>query len=144
MLEVLFILVTIFIVYVVVTVATGKQEKKSDLKTKVEVVISDDKKEGEVVTEEPIKNAVKKEKPKPKSTKATKPVAMPTGTLRNPETGEIDKIATSYRMLKRWMKEALVKEGLLEKIYKTNELNAATKKKTNKAVEKLKKTEGYQ
>lgn len=54
---------------------------------------------------------------------------MPEGSLRNPETGEIDKIANNYRILKLWMKEALVKEKLLDKIYKTNQLDDARKKK---------------
>ncbi|MEE9337408.1 MAG: hypothetical protein V3U87_04950, partial [Methylococcaceae bacterium] len=69
---------------------------------------------------------------------------VPEGSLRNPETGEIDKIANSYRMLKRWMKEALVEEKLLDKIYKTNQLDDASKKKIEKALVKMKKMDKYQ
>lgn len=42
--------------------------------------------------------------------------------LRNPETGETAAVPTSYPFAKRWIKEALVKEGLLDRIYKTSEL----------------------
>jgi hypothetical protein len=47
-------------------------------------------------------------------------------------------------MLRRWIKEALVSEGLVEKVYKTNELDDVTVKKINKAVNKLKGMDKYQ
>jgi hypothetical protein len=40
-------------------------------------------------------------------------------------TGEEARVAGNYRMVKRWIKEALVEEGLLGKIYKNNELDEA-------------------
>jgi hypothetical protein len=47
-------------------------------------------------------------------------------------------------MLRRWIKEALVKEGLLDKIYKTNELDSVAVDKINKAIGELKEMDKYQ
>jgi len=46
-------------------------------------------------------------------------------------------------MCKRWIKEALVTEGLLEKVYKTNEIDDTAKVKIDKALVKLAKIEKY-
>ena len=145
MAEVLFILVMVYAVYVVHSIITAKEKEKSEasaLKAKVSVKTARKKEE--------IKIAVKQEKPVakkvvPAKTKA-KPKAKPKvdrGNLRNPETGEVAKIASSYRMCKRWIKEALVTEGLLEKVYKTNEIDDAAKVKIDKALVKLAKIEKY-
>ncbi|WP_374086938.1 hypothetical protein [Methylomicrobium lacus] len=57
--------------------------------------------------------------------------------LKNPETGEVTAAFTNYRFAKRWIKEALVAEGLLDKVYKNNELDADTEAKIKDAVAKL-------
>ena len=57
----------------------------------------------------------------PKTAK-TKP-STKKGSIKNPLTGETATIASNYRFTKRWIKEALVTEGLLTKVYKNNELN---------------------
>ncbi|MCK5829280.1 MAG: hypothetical protein KAH20_03165 [Methylococcales bacterium] len=148
MTEVLFILVTLYVVYVVHSSTTSKKEKKSG-KEVLEKPVSEAKKN--LKKESNVE--VKKEKTVPKKKAAKKTVSkkenigdmqMPTGTMRNPETGEEVNIANSYRMLRRWIKEALVKEGLVDKIYKTSELDAGTVKKINKAMNKLKKMDEYQ
>ena len=141
MAEVIFILVTVYAVYVVHSVITSKKTKKekaSALKAKVSVETASKK--------EDIKIAVKREKPAakkaaPAKTKTKAKVAD--GNLRNPETGEVAKIASSYRMCKRWIKGALVTEGLLEKVYKTNEIDDAAKVKIDKALVKLAKMKNY-
>ncbi len=90
---------------------------------------------------------------KPAATKA-KPKAAPaksTGSkatdnviaFRNPDTGEEAKIPPSYPFSKRWIKDALVAEGLLDHVYKNNELDDANTKKVTEALEKLKKIEKY-
>ena len=151
MAEVIFILVTVYAAYVVHSVISCKireKEKASALKANVSVEAASKKEE--------IKIAVKQEKPVAKKVvpakikakaktkvKATAKTKAPSGNLRNPETGEIVKIASSYRMCKRWIKEALVTEGLLEKIYKTNEVDDAAKVKIDKALAKLAKMEKY-
>jgi len=151
MAEILFILVTVYVVYVVHSVVSG------DYKNKVKPIITP---KAEVIK---VKTAVKEEPKKPVTVKKTtvkKAVAKKTvtkkapavrakaksasGNLRNPETQEVVKVANSYRMTKRWIKEALVTEGLLDKVYKTNELDDAAKAKISKALLKLEKIEKYQ
>ncbi len=140
MAEILFILVTVYAVYVVQRVIAGNDEAKQSEKDSVKrpqdkAQATDNNKKSVTVRE---KAVVKKEKTIEKNTK------MPTGNLRDPVTGEEATIANSYRMLRRWIKEALVKEGLVEKIYKTNELDSVTVEKINKAVVKLKNMDKYQ
>lgn len=142
MAELIFILVTIYVVYVLQTVL--------------------DKKQG--VIEKPVANTPPVQKPSPASNKAkvasaskkttskvqqnkgtTKKIhQMPVGYIKHPETGESVKIATSYRMLRKWIKEALVSEGLLEKVYKTNEIDDETNLKIFQAMHQLIKLKQYQ
>ena len=104
-------------------------------------------------------------KPKPKSSAAkkttpakpkpsAKPKAAPVKSaaakatdnviaFRNPDTGEEAKIPPSYPFSKRWIKDALITEGLLDRIYKNNELDDANTKKVTEALEKLKTIEKY-
>ena len=65
---------------------------------------------------------------KPKVNKLAAPkIELRTVVMKNPATGEEVKVSSNYRMVKRWVKEALVEEGLLEKIYKNNELDDSAK-----------------
>ena len=64
--------------------------------------------------------------------------------LKNPETGEIATSYANYRFMKRWIKEGLVAEGLLEKVYKNNELNADVELKIKDALVTLEGLERYQ
>lgn len=64
-------------------------------------------------------------------------------TLRNPATGEKASVPANYRFAKKWVKEALVKEGLLDKIYKNNELDDAASKKVKAALEQFKTLAKY-
>ena len=141
MAEILFILVMVYAVYVVHSIITGKEKEKdkaSALKAKGSVETASKK--------EDTKIAVNQEKPVAKKAapaKAETRAKVADGTLRDPETGEVAKIASSYRMCKRWIKDALVTEGLLEKVYKTNEIDDAAKVKIEKALVKLAKMEKY-
>ena len=151
MAEVLFVLLTVYVVYVVQSVVYKKDEKKLEIKPVVSAEIADKEEQKIVVEKEkPVvkKVAAKKivkEKVKPKlKGKPKAKIEVVSGSLRNPETGDVDKIATSYRMTKRWIKEALVTEGLLPKVYKTTELSDAVKSKAKKAVDKLAKMNKYQ
>ncbi len=152
--EIIFVLGAIFIAYVVHGKLSGESTKEVE---PVEVAL----KEPEVsIIEKPIKKqekvVVEKKNPVAKKTKATtskakpKPKAkskanttFPTGTLKDPETGDIVKLANSYQMMRRWMKEALVTEGLLEKIYKTNEMNDEVEATIVAAITKLQKMDKY-
>ncbi|HIL77452.1 MAG TPA: hypothetical protein EYG48_00820 [Methylococcales bacterium] len=83
--------------------------------------------------------------PKPKSkSKSTSPkVELRTVMMKNPATGEDVKVAGNYRMVKRWIKEALVEEGLLGKIYKNNELDEAAKVVVAEALSIIKAMDKY-
>jgi hypothetical protein len=142
MTEGLFILTVIFVAYVVYQVVN---DKKANSKAEAH-----EAKPAPVAAPAPKPQpAAKKEaSPAPKpAAQAPKPAvaASPAPTseaaaktgLRNPETGEVTPAFTNYRFAKRWIKEALVAEGLLDKIYKNNELDAAAEAKIKDAVAKL-------
>lgn len=64
--------------------------------------------------------------------------------LKNPQTGEIVTSYGNYRFMKRWIKEALVTENLLEKIYKNNELTDEIEVKIKEAITLLEANTHYQ
>ncbi len=92
-----------------------------------------------------------KPKPKPKAEKkAPKPAARKTAEAvpepeqyRNPTNGETAAVPTNYRFAKRWIKETLVEEGLLDRIYKNNELDGVSSTKVKKALDEFKKLKKY-
>jgi hypothetical protein len=63
--------------------------------------------------------------------------------LKDPKTGDISTNYNHYRFTKRWIKEALVAEGLLDKVYKNDELNADIETKIKSAVVKLEAIDKY-
>lgn len=63
--------------------------------------------------------------------------------LKDPSSGEISPVPSNYRFAKKWIKEALVAEGLLNKIYKNSELNESANAKVKEALDKFKKLEKY-
>ena len=92
----------------------------------------------------PKAKAKPKAKPKPKpAKKAAEPEVPEPEQYRNPSSGETAAVPTNYRFAKRWIKEALVAEGLLDKIYKNNELDGAAGKKVKKALDEFKKLAKY-
>jgi hypothetical protein len=70
-------------------------------------------------------------------------IELRTVIMKNPKTGEEAKVATNYRMVKRWVKEALVTEGLLDKVYKNTELDDAAKITVAKALSIIKAMDKY-
>ncbi|MGZ8191726.1 MAG: hypothetical protein ACXWTS_10940, partial [Methylococcaceae bacterium] len=106
---------------------------------------SEIKPETQAVVEQP-KPQISIPKVQPVATKKTAPTVMPNtakGSVRDPKTGEIASISSNYRFTKRWVKEALVAEGLLEKIYKNNELDTDTEAKIKDALVKLETMDKY-
>ena len=65
------------------------------------------------------------------------------GNLRNPATGEVAPVPANYRFAKKWIKDALVAEGLLDRVYKPNELDASVSRTVKEALEKLRRLEKY-
>lgn len=84
---------------------------------------------------------------KPKATATapkTKPLSAANDSVKNPKTGEVAKLTPNYAFAKRWIKEALVEEGLLDKIYKNNELDDDTNAKIQAALQALQALKKYQ
>jgi hypothetical protein len=161
MTELLFIGITVFFIYVVFQ-AIGKQEEPEASKEEAKAAeIPEPVKKEPVIEEAAQASPPAAKKPASKRTsKATKttppaapaaappepisPAATATDSLKNPKTGEIAKVAGNYAFAKRWIKDALVEEGLLDKVYKNNELDADTTAKIQTALEKLKSMAKYQ
>ncbi len=91
------------------------------------------------------KSTATKAKPKPAKKSSAKPAPAKGEVIGfiNPDTGEEARIPPSYPFSKRWVKDVLVSEGLLDRIYKNTELDDANTKKVTEALEKLKKIEKY-
>jgi hypothetical protein len=91
--------------------------------------------------------------PEPKPTPAkpaaafVAPVAVEatklTDEFRNPATGEVSPVPANYRFAKKWIKDALVSEKLLDRVYKPNELDDTASKKVKEAIEKLRAIKKY-
>ncbi len=78
-----------------------------------------------------------------KAAKKTTAAAAKSAGLKDPKTGEIVSTYGNYRFTKRWIKDALVAEGLLEKVYTATELNAETEAKIKEAIAKLEALDKY-
>jgi hypothetical protein len=70
--------------------------------------------------------------------------ATPANNLRNPATGEVTAVPANYRFAKKWIKDALVSEKLLDRVYKPSQLDDATAKKAKDAIEQLRTIAKYQ
>lgn len=149
MTEVLFILTTIFVAYVVYEIVGGQQTaNKPAIKPatpkvvpEVQAIVGTTPKQKNVPKEpsvEAVPTQIAKIADKP-------PIAKNSGKggVRDPKTGEITKIANNYRFVKRWIKEALVVEGLLEKVYKNNELDEPTEAAIKQALIKFEALDKY-
>ncbi|MEQ1527710.1 MAG: hypothetical protein HOO92_10130 [Methylococcaceae bacterium] len=148
MTEVLFILTTVFVAYVVyVIVNEPKPSVKKTVVAEAKTVEIEQPKPKTTI--EPVASAAKVEKKVPPAAKVEKKAAAgskPTaskGGLKDPKTGEIATSYSNYRFTKRWIKDALVAEGLLDKVYKNNELDAEVESKIKVAVASLEKLEKY-
>ena len=147
MTEVLFILIAIIVAYVIYVIV-------SEQKTTSTSNVSQEKPEKSV---DAIKQATPQSTPKIEKVAAvksggsatSKPEPAP-GTqhvgkrgLKNPKTDEVATTYSNYRFTKRWIKDALVTEGLLEKIYKNNELDSAIEATIKDALVKLEAIDKY-
>ncbi len=172
MTEVLFILTTIFVAYVAYALVS-EQKAAAKTKAPIaqpekKVVAEEQAKPKAVATKaKPAaapkaaatkaaaapKPAASKTAVKPAATKAAAPkvaakkvTAAPANAagLKDPKTGEVAKTYSNYRFTKRWIKEALVAEGLLDKVYTNNELDTATEAKIKSAIAQLESMAKYQ
>ncbi len=132
--ELLFVLVTIFVAYVVYTTVNDKVVPDGALASELKPAHKGEATEVVMNHQEqkptnPIKVAVS---------------AKSSDEIKNPKTGEVSKIPNNYRFGKRWIKDALVAEGLLDKVYKNNELDNTANEKVHVALMALKAMEKYQ
>ena len=147
MTEVLFILVAIIVAYVIYVIV-------SEQKTTSTSAVSQAKSEKPV---EAVKQSTPQSAPKIEKVAAVKSVGSATRKLahvsatqhagkrglKNPKTDEVATTYSNYRFTKRWIKEALVTEGLLDKVYKNDELNAEIEATIKGAVVKLEAIDKY-
>jgi hypothetical protein len=134
--EVFFILTTVFVAYVVYSVVN---DQKAPAKAAPQPLKSD-KPEAVVMAK---KEAASKTVTKAEKAPVSKAQDVGKGELRNPKTGEVSSAHSNYRFTKRWIKEALVEEGLVEKIFKNNELDEAVEAKIKDALVKLESMAKY-
>ena len=145
MTEGLFVLTIIFVAYVVYVVVNehkttaksqGPEAKPKASKVTVEHLIP------EVITKKDKSATIK-----PAIINKTMPAAITQDIvkkgLRDPKTGEIATHYSNYRFTKRWIKDALVTEGLLDRVYKNNELDAATEATIKQALVMLEAIDKY-
>jgi zona occludens toxin (predicted ATPase) len=147
MTEVLFILIAIIIAYVIYVIVSEQKTTSTSPVSQAE-------------TEKPVaavKPSIPRSVPKNEEVAAVKSVALATSKpepatapldagkrgLKDPKTGEVATTYSNYRFTKRWIKEALVAEGLLDKVYKNDELNADIGAKIKSAVLKLEAIDKY-
>ena len=144
MAEVFFILTTLFVAYVVVVVVDSEKRTKKEIKQQSKPAAA------RPVAAVKTKPEVKATAPAEKKPATTPKVSSPStaqaqaDTIKNPDTGEIVKLTSNYRFFKRWIKEALVAEGLLDKIYKGTELDDEATAKIQSALAQLKTMKKYQ
>ena len=148
--EVLFILTTIYVAYVVYKVADDQRVEMQANRARAagSVLTPSGFTTGTEVPESPVKVAAAEpvvEAAPVVAEKVAEVAATPVSRseLRHPETGEVAKVNNNYRGLKRWLKEALVEEGLLGKVYSTSELNDDVNAKIKQALETIKTMSKY-
>ena len=126
----LIVLIAILIAYIIYMLANASGEIPSFGAPKTE---ADAPEEPAKVTPETLVAPASPEKPK----------AAASG-FKHPETGETAANPTNYRFAKRWIKDALVSEGLLDRRYSNNELNKPdVSKRVKKALDQFKAMEKY-
>lgn len=139
MAELIFILTTLYVAYVVFVVVDG--EKKLGIGPEPKPDSSKPNTVAEVKTKAASQQKVAA-KPSASTSSPVNTVASSTAkeidSIKNPETGEVVKVPNNYRFAKRWVKQALVSEGLLDKIYKATELDDETTAKIQQAIDQLK------
>jgi len=136
---VIYILTMVFALYAIYSVISSKDKPtNTDTPTSSpKVAVESEETVSEITTVEDNNSEVIA------STKAATTETDEDNSLRNPLTGEIAKIPNNYRFSKRWIKEALVAEELLDKIYKNSELNDEINTKIKAALETLKTMQKY-
>lgn len=90
-----------------------------------------------------VKKAAAAPAPKPDPAPAAESTVIKGTGLKDPKTGEVATSYNNYRFTKRWIKEALVAEKLVDKVYKNDELNASVEAKIKAGLIKLESMKKY-
>jgi hypothetical protein len=149
MTELVYLFIAIFVAYVIYGVVSDKKS------TATSSPVNPAKSEKPVVAAKPSRPRSAPKTKKVADVKSVAAVANPPEPtpaiqdagkrgLKNPATGEVATPYSNYRFTKRWIKEALVAEKLLDKIYKNDELSADIEANIKSAVTKLETIEKYQ
>ncbi|MCF7969687.1 MAG: hypothetical protein K9L22_00785 [Methylococcaceae bacterium] len=158
--EVFFILTVIYVAYVVFIVvdddniepskaanpgAVAFKQATTPQKTPVVAQATEEKTSpAPIVKPLEIKAEAVAEATKPTINKLAAPkIELRTVIMKNPETGEEAKVANNYRMVKRWIKEAMVTEDLLDKVYKNTDLDDVAQVKVATALSIIKAMDKY-
>jgi hypothetical protein len=154
MTEILFILAVVFIGYVYLGTSKNQPLAASPAESLAEKPLVSVKNAKASVVVQPAKAPAKKPiaaaSPKPKAVNNPKPKSAPVikttdkKGLKDPKTGEVVSAYSNYRFTKRWIKDALVFEGFLDKVYKNDELNADIEANIKSALVKLEALKKYQ
>lgn len=138
MTEMLFGLTVIFIAYVLYEVFKTVSASGTETQTIQTDAPAPESAPAKPVAAEPAPVAAKAAPAKAPAEEAEK-----SPTLRNPADGEVSPMPRNYRFAKKWIKEALVTEGLLNKVYKNSELTGDVTDKVKDALETFKSLEKY-
>ncbi len=134
------ILFVIYVAYILLTATFANKGQPTHVRE-----VKSEEKTGE--SKQPAVAEVKPAAEKPVGSKeevATAEEAEKVKELKNPETGETAAVPTNYRFAKRWIKEALVKEGLLDKIYNNTDLkDEQNNQKVKEALDRFKQMKKY-
>jgi len=125
-----------------ITIKPVEQPKLAEKKTAEESKVTEQH-PVVVVQKAPVEAAVVIKKQKPAKRTAAPKIELRTVMMKHPVTGEEAKVSNNYRMTKRWVKDALVEEGLLDKIYKNTDLDPAAKIKVANALSIIKAMDKY-
>ena len=148
MTDVLFIFIASVVAYVIYVIVTEQKTTASH-----EPVTQAEPEKPMVAVKKTTPRSVPKKKEvleiKPVAAATPKPetLALPKDAgkkgLKDPKNGDVATTYSNYRFTKRWIKEALVTEGLLDKVYKNDELNAELEATIKSAVLKLEALDNY-
>lgn len=167
MTEGLFLITTLFIAYVIYVIVNEKKAStpetkpvaaaapppEPDVSVAAEAKPNPEKPKTEAPKQKPApakSSAKSAPAPKPAAAKKSAPAASQAepltikgSGLKDPKTGEVVTTYTNYRFTKRWIKEALVEEKLVDKIYKNDEINADVEAKIKAGIAKLEGMKKY-
>ena len=134
---VVFVIFVAYVIYIIVIEPNKAAARAASLKPKSKPKAAKPTRAAKPAAKVTVKPANKAPVTKSSPARVSAEATQAASVLRNPKTGDAANVPNNYRFAKRWLKEALVEEGLLDKIYKTNELDDTANNKIKVAINKL-------